>query len=145
MSEQEIYNKRARNSGSTLNRHILYYANLTVSCRMIHYFIRYNLIPKFSNHSQINDTKMQIIYAVKNRLKVNWAYLITHHMISQNKISGGLPYVRLVTKILQYCGIDLKGESRFQMTSKEHEKMLELQIRTWVSLRINMVSTSIVR
>lgn len=78
-------------------------------------------MPKFSNYSQIIDTKMKVIYAVKKKLQVNWAYLIMHHMVSQNKISGGLPYARLITKILQTYGIDLCGETRFQMTPKEHE------------------------
>ncbi|KAI5433285.1 hypothetical protein KIW84_020533 [Lathyrus oleraceus] len=90
---------------------------------MLHYFIAYILMPKHSNHYQINDTEMQIIYAVKKKLQGNWAYVIMHHMFHQKKLS----YARLVTKIIQFCQINLHGESRFKMIAKEHE------INIWAS------------
>lgn len=42
-------------------------------------------------------------------------------MIHQKKLSSGLPYARLITKVLLFCKIDLHGESRFKMNSKEYE------------------------
>lgn len=44
-----------------------------------------------------------------------------HHMIHQKKFYVGRPYARLIPKILQFCQIDLHGESRFKMNVKEHE------------------------
>lgn len=76
---------------------------------------------KHSNHSRINDTEMQIIYVVKNKLQVNWAYIIMHHMVHQKKLFDGLPYARLITKVLEFYQIDLHGKSRFKMNAKEHE------------------------
>lgn len=121
LSEHELYTKRARNSGSTPNWLIMYFSNLSMSDRMLSNFIAYILLPKHSNHSQINDTKMQIIYVVKNKLKINWAYVIMHHMHHQRWLSGGLPYVRLITKILEFFDINLIGEPKKIMTSKECE------------------------
>lgn len=46
LNEQEIYVKRARNARAAPNSHILYSTNLSVSDRMLHYFIAYILIPK---------------------------------------------------------------------------------------------------
>lgn len=62
-------NNRARNSSSNLL--ILSGKNLSIIDRILHYFILYILMPKHSNRSKISDTEMQIICAVKNRLKVN--------------------------------------------------------------------------
>lgn len=89
--EQEIYVKRSRNVGFAPNQLILYSSNLSISDCVLPYFIAYILMPKHANHYQINDTEMQIIYVVKNNLKVNWAYVIMYHMIHQNKFFGGLP------------------------------------------------------
>lgn len=69
LTEHEINNKRSHNIA--LNRLILSTNNPSVIDRMLHYFIYYILMPKHSIHSQTNDTEMQIIYAVKNNLKVN--------------------------------------------------------------------------
>lgn len=78
-------------------------------------------MPKLSNHSQINDTEMHVIYVIKNKLQVKWAYIIKHHMISHNKLSGGLPYARLFTKIIQSCRIYLNRDYRFHMTPRENK------------------------
>lgn len=110
LTEHGIFNKRACNSGTTPNRLILYSSYLSISDRMLHYFIAYLLMPKHSNDSQINDTKMKLIYIVKNKLKVNWAYEIIHHMHHQRGLIGGLPLARLITKIIKFCGVDLTGE-----------------------------------
>lgn len=110
--EYKLYYKREKNYGITPNRHIFYSANLSVSDGMLHYFTFYILMPKYSNHFQINYTEMQVSYAIKNKLQVNWAYVIMQHMISQRKLSGGLPYARLITKIMKSFDIDLNVESR---------------------------------
>lgn len=41
-----------------------------------------------------------------------------HH---QRGLSGGLPYDRLVTKIMEYCGIDLRDEPKKKVSSNECE------------------------
>ncbi|CAI8604907.1 unnamed protein product [Vicia faba] len=45
----------------------------------------------------------------------------TSHMNHLQKLSGGLPYARLITKILQHCDIDLKREPREDMDVKDCE------------------------
>lgn len=78
---------------------------------MLHYLITYVLMLKQSNHSQIGDLELQLIYAIKNKIQVNWAYTIMYHMRHQNSLIGGLPYARLITKILEGWGIDLKWDN----------------------------------
>lgn len=44
-----------------------------------------------------------------------------NHMQHQRGLSGGLPYARLVTWIMEYYDIDLRGESKKNMSLKEFE------------------------
>lgn len=118
LSEHGIFTNKARNYVRASNWIIVYSLNLSVIDRMLYYFIAYILMSKHSNHSQINDTKMKVIYVVKNKWKVNWSYLTMHHMIHQKGMTGGLPYARLITKILEFCQVDLEGEAKVKMTSK---------------------------
>lgn len=41
-----------------------------------------------------------------------------HH---QRGLIGGLPHARLITKILKFCGVDLTGEPKKKITSKDCE------------------------
>ncbi|KAI5444191.1 hypothetical protein KIW84_012714 [Lathyrus oleraceus] len=65
ISEQEL---ASRNASS--ERLHLYSATLSVSDCMLYYLIAYILLPKHSNHSQISDVDMQLIFAIKNRIKM---------------------------------------------------------------------------
>lgn len=96
-------------------------SNLSVSDRMLHYNIAYVLLPKHLNHSRINELELQVIYVVKNNIKVNWAFTILHHMGHLRNLSGGLPYAWMITTILNYVGMDLRKKSFEIMTTKECE------------------------
>lgn len=95
--------------------------NLTVSHRVLYYLITCVLMPKLSNHSQMGDLELQLIYAIKNKIQVNLAYTIMYHMKHQQSLTDGLPYARLITKILEGCEIDLKWEPKKKMSAKECE------------------------
>lgn len=84
---------------------LLFSKNLSVSDRMLHYLISYILMPEHSNHSQIGDIELQLIYAIKNKIVVNWASIIMYHMKHQQSLTGGLPYARLIPKLLEACGL----------------------------------------
>lgn len=117
VSQQAILGKK--NPGSS--RLLLFSKNLTVSDRMLHYLISYVLMPKHSNHSQIGDLELQLMHAIKNMIQINWAYTIMYHMKHQQSLTGGLPNARLITKILEGCGIDLKRQPKKKMIAKEYE------------------------
>lgn len=89
---------------------LCYVKNLTVSDRMLHYVIGYVLIPKDSNHSQVNDLEMQIMFAIKNRIRVNWILTIMYHLQQQLSLSTRLPYARLISRILEMTELDLNRE-----------------------------------
>ena len=64
---------------------------------------------------------MQLIYEIKNTIKVDWDFVIMKHMQHQQGFSGGLPYARLITRILEHCGIDLKRQPKKNMNANECE------------------------
>lgn len=44
-----------------------------------------------------------------------------YHIKHQQSLTGGLPYARLITKILEGCEIDMKWEPKKKMSSRECE------------------------
>lgn len=116
ISEQEL---ASRNASS--ERVHLYSATLSVSDRMLHYLIAYILLPKHSNHSQISDVDMKLIFAIKNRIKVNLAYVIMHYTRHQRNLRGSLPYGHIISLILDYCNVPLNREPCVEMTKRACE------------------------
>ncbi|KAF1865310.1 hypothetical protein Lal_00004684 [Lupinus albus] len=56
ISKEEIERRKQQSLGETVkNRNILSAGYLTLEDRLIHYFLSYVILPKFSNHSQISD------------------------------------------------------------------------------------------
>ncbi|KAF1894599.1 hypothetical protein Lal_00031419 [Lupinus albus] len=80
-SKEEIDLRKQMALGETVkNRDILAVGNLNLEDRLLHYFLSYVIIPKFSNHSQINDMDLQLMYDLKHNLEINWALTIMRHM-----------------------------------------------------------------
>ena len=44
--------------------------------RMLVYLITYILTPRSSNHAQVIDDDLQIVYGMKSCIKMNWVLLI---------------------------------------------------------------------
>ncbi|KAF1883305.1 hypothetical protein Lal_00030413 [Lupinus albus] len=61
-SKEEIELRKQMALGETVkSRDILDVGNLNLEDRLLHYFLSYVIIPKYSNHSQINDMELQLI------------------------------------------------------------------------------------
>lgn len=115
ISEHEYNEKRRKLTGKVPEKPSWSAGNLTINDRMIHYFLSYVLVPKMSNHATINDLEMQLLFAVKNRIQVNWAYVIMHHLANHDEYSAGLPYARVLTKIFRKFKVNLTSESIAKM------------------------------
>lgn len=107
ISEQEFY---ACHTLSNSIKLFLSSKNLSVSDRMLHYFLAYVLVPKGNNYAKIGNTKMQLMFAMKRNMKINWAYVILRHMEYSRSLTSGFPYARAITKLLVSCGIKLRWE-----------------------------------
>jgi hypothetical protein len=88
---------------------------------MIHYFLVYVLVPKFSNHATITDVEMQLLYAIKKKILVNWAYVILNHMGSHSEKSASLPYARLLNTVFRKFKVNVTNELCYPMTSDDCE------------------------
>lgn len=106
-------------------RMLCYAKNLMVSDRMLDYVISYVLIPKDSNHAQINDLEIQILFVIKNKIRVNWILTIMYHLQQQLSLSLSLstrlPYARLVSRILELTEFDLNREPSTKMKPTKNE------------------------
>ncbi|KAF1881637.1 hypothetical protein Lal_00039854 [Lupinus albus] len=72
--KEEIEMRKKIALGETVrNRDILAVGNLNLEDRLLHYFLSFDIIPKYSNHSQINDMELKLMYALKHNLDINWA------------------------------------------------------------------------
>ena len=87
---------------------------LTVSDRMLHYILVYILVPKHSNHAQVSEMEIQLIRAMKMDFKINWAYVIMHHMKYIMTLRGGLPMQGSSQKFWSHRECCCKGNLRLR-------------------------------
>ncbi|KAF1888632.1 hypothetical protein Lal_00011406 [Lupinus albus] len=101
------------------NRDILAVGNLNLEDRLLHYFLSYVIIPKYSNHSQINDMKLQLMDALKHNLDINWALTIMNHMWSVRETISRLPYAIIISNILEQFGVSTASESKITLNARD--------------------------
>ncbi|KAF1864927.1 hypothetical protein Lal_00031893 [Lupinus albus] len=119
-SKEEIDLHKQMALGETIkNRDILAEGNVNLEDRLLHYFLSYVIIPKFSNHSQINDMKLQLMYALKHNLEINWALTVMRHMWSVRETNNLLPYAIIISKILEHFRVSTAGESKIALIARD--------------------------
>ncbi|KAF1868057.1 hypothetical protein Lal_00033998 [Lupinus albus] len=127
ISKEEIERRKQQSLGETVkNRDILSAGYLTLEDRLIHYFLTYVILPKFSNHSQISDIKLQLMYAIKFNIKINWTKMIMNQMWHVRGSQSPLPYAIFITKILEHFGIPLEGETKVALNL--HESKVDIEV-----------------
>ncbi|KAF1891330.1 hypothetical protein Lal_00016961 [Lupinus albus] len=115
ISKEEIERRKQQSLGETVkNRDILSAGYLTLEDRLIHYFLSYVILPKFSNHSQISDIELQLMHAIKFNIKINWTKIIMNQMWHVRGSQSPLPYAIFITKILEHFGVPLEDEIRYR-------------------------------
>ncbi|KAF1859125.1 hypothetical protein Lal_00000954 [Lupinus albus] len=98
-----------------LNRDILSAGYLKLEESLLHYFLSYVILPKFSNHSQISDIELQLMYAIKYNFKINWTQMIIRKMWNVRGSQSPLPYAIFITKILEHFDVSLDGETKMAL------------------------------
>ncbi|KAF1889007.1 hypothetical protein Lal_00042976 [Lupinus albus] len=106
------------------SRDILAVGNLNLEDHLLHYFLIYVIIPNFSNHSQINDIELQLMYALKHNLEINWAWTVMKHMWSVRETHSQLPYAIIISNILAHFGVSTNGESK--ITLNTHDSKIDV-------------------
>ncbi|KAF1885921.1 hypothetical protein Lal_00015416 [Lupinus albus] len=123
----EIERRKQQSLGETVkNRDILFAGNLTLEDRLVHYFHTYVILPKFSNHSQISDIELQLMYSIKFNIKINWTKMIMQQMWHVRGSQSLLPYAIFITKILKHFVISLDGETKVALNLCESKVDVEV-------------------
>ncbi|KAF1892765.1 hypothetical protein Lal_00042659 [Lupinus albus] len=127
ISEEEIKRREQQSLGETVkNRDILSAGYLTLEDRLIHYFLSYVILPKLSNHSQISDIELQLMYAIKFNIKINWTKMIMQQMWHVRGSQSLFPYAIFITKILEHFGVSLDGETKVAINLRESKVDVEV-------------------
>ncbi|CAL0328398.1 unnamed protein product [Lupinus luteus] len=99
ISRDEIELRKQQSLGETVkNRDILSAEHLKLEDRLLHYLLNYVILPKNLNHSQISDIELQLMYAIKMNIKINWSEMIMQQMWNVRGTQIPLPYAILITK-----------------------------------------------
>ncbi|KAF1889010.1 hypothetical protein Lal_00042979 [Lupinus albus] len=100
ISKEEIEQRKQQGFGETVkNKDILSAGYLKLEERLLHYFMGYAILPKFSNHLQISDIELQLMYAIKYIIKINWTHMIMRQMWNVRGSQSPLPYTIFITKL----------------------------------------------
>ncbi|KAF1879846.1 hypothetical protein Lal_00037349 [Lupinus albus] len=127
ISKEEIERRKQQSLGETVkNRDILSAGYLTLEDRLIHYFLSYVILPNFSNHSQISDIELQLMYAIKFNIIINWTKMIMNQMWHVHSSQSPLPYAIFITKILEHFSVPLEGETKVALKLRESKVDIEV-------------------
>ncbi|KAF1866052.1 hypothetical protein Lal_00013488 [Lupinus albus] len=127
ISKKEIEQCKQQGFGETVkNRDILSVGYLKLEDRLLHYFLRYVILPKFSNNSQISDIEFQLMYAINFNIKINWTLMIMRQMWNVRSSLSPLPYAIFITKILGHFGVSTAGETK--ATLHLHESKIDVEV-----------------
>ncbi|CAL0321277.1 unnamed protein product [Lupinus luteus] len=127
ISREEIELRKQQSLGETVkNRDILSAGHLKLEDRLLHYLLSYVILPKISNHSQISDIELQLMYAIKMNIKINWTEMIMRQMWNVRGTQSPLPYAILITNFLQHFGVSTNGETKVPLNLRESKIDVEV-------------------
>ncbi|KAF1864787.1 hypothetical protein Lal_00039963 [Lupinus albus] len=128
VSKEEIEKRKQQSLGEPIkNRDILSGGYLTLEDHLVHYFLTYVIFPKFSNHSQISDIYLQLMYAIKYIIKVNWTKMTMQQIWHVRSSQSPFPYaIFIITKILEHFGVSLYGETKVALNLRERKVDIEV-------------------
>jgi len=84
---------------------------LKVDQRLLGMIVTKILVPRGSNHSTLNEGDLILMYCIQHNIQVDWIYVFRDHMLKAKRLTDfRLPYVVLVSKFIEYFGIDVEDE-----------------------------------
>ncbi|WVY98133.1 hypothetical protein V8G54_030284 [Vigna mungo] len=79
--------------------------------RLLHYLLVWILCPRGTNLAQCSELDLMIMSAITQHRKINWPSLIIDTIVRAIRYDrASLPYPLLISKILEYRGVDVTGE-----------------------------------
>jgi len=82
-----------------------------VDQRLLAMIVTKIIVPRGSNHSTLNEGDLILMYCIQKNIQVDWIYVFRDHMLKAKRLMDfRLPYVVLVSKFIEYFGIDVEDE-----------------------------------
>ncbi|KAF1888179.1 hypothetical protein Lal_00008092 [Lupinus albus] len=63
--------------------------------------------------------ELQLMYALKHNLDINWALTVMNHMWSVQETNNPLPYAIIISNILEHFGDSTAGESKITLNARD--------------------------
>ena len=110
------YNKMQTYRGMLLDpsrnlRNLLGVGGLTVKDRLLVYLITYIFTLRSSNHAQVTNSDLQMVYSLKLGIKMNLVLLIEDIMLKRRRlVDYKFPYVVLASRFIDYFNVDVSNE-----------------------------------
>ncbi|MED6138540.1 hypothetical protein PIB30_075099 [Stylosanthes scabra] len=88
--------------------------------RLLHYMLSYIWLPRRGDHGVLTKEDLIILWAVVQKVTLNWPYLIAQHLVhsTASTLNTGLGYRVLWTKIFEHLGVDLSSEEAVLVDDK---------------------------
>ncbi|CAJ1969015.1 unnamed protein product [Sphenostylis stenocarpa] len=104
------YRSFLRNPSMEIGR-ILHAGPLKKEEHMILHLLVWILCPRATNHAQCSSIDLRIIHAIMNNEPLDWGVLVTMTMLKAKcHPTFKIPYALLVSRILEYKGVNVEGE-----------------------------------
>ena len=89
----------------------LHVGGLKVNERLLAMIVNKVLVPRGSSHSTLNEDDLILMYCIQHNIQVDWIFVMRDHMLKAIRLSNfRLPYVMLVSKFIEYFGVDVSDE-----------------------------------
>ncbi|MED6212948.1 hypothetical protein PIB30_088388 [Stylosanthes scabra] len=88
--------------------------------RLLQYMLSYIWLPRRGNHGVLTEEDLIILWAIVQKVTLNWPYLIAQHLVysTASSLNTGLGHGALWTKIFEHLGVDLSGEETVLVDDK---------------------------
>jgi len=79
--------------------------------RLLAMIITKIIVSRESNHSTLNEGDLILMYCIQHNVQLDWIFVLHDHMLKAKRITNfKLPYVVLVSKFIEYFGVDVEDE-----------------------------------
>jgi len=96
-------------------REILAAGPLFSKHKLLHFFLNWVLVPKGSNHKQYSDFELQLMYGIKNGLKIDWPFEIKSNLVKFLS-QGDLPYPIFISRLINHFDVDVTNKNVIETT-----------------------------
>jgi len=105
----QYYGHCLRNHAAEIKQ--FHVSGLKVDQRLLAMIVTKLIVPRGSNHSTLNEGDFILMYCIQHNIQMHWIFVFRDHMLKVKRLTNfRLPYLALVSKFIEYFGIDVDDE-----------------------------------